>query len=98
MWQWAAVGIITNEKIFEKVLKLVNNIFLNHFLSTRINEYLHVCALNVMNLVAQFAECDDKECEQLCLNIGQGKGVCECAEGYYIDIDGTSCIGKPPRS
>ena len=48
-----------------------------------------------MNIVDPFAECDDKECEQLCLNIGQGNGVCDCAEGYYIDIDGKSCIGKP---
>lgn len=41
-----------------------------------------------------FTDCDDKECEQLCLNTGHGKGVCACVEGYYLDTDGTSCIGK----
>ena len=40
------------------------------------------------------ADCDDKECEQLCLNTGHGKGVCGCVEGYYLDTDGKSCIGK----
>ena len=35
--------------------------------------------------------CNTMGCQQLCVNIGSGEGVCQCAEGYYINVDGVTC-------
>ncbi len=38
--------------------------------------------------------CEQLGCDHMCLSLGAGQGICECADGYYIDDDGKSCLCK----
>lgn len=39
-------------------------------------------------------ECENKGCEQICLNVDGSKGQCTCATGYALQPDGISCQGQ----
>ena len=51
-----------------------------------------------MNNIIMFfyiTECTNgKRCGHLCLNAGDDTGVCECSQGYYLQLDGISCESK----
>ena len=53
--------------------------------------YCHTCIIFFNTDIDECNEGTDN-CSQTCTN-AEGNFTCECDDGYYLDIDETTCIG-----